>query len=166
LKNIFGTGREWAARSGKGREMREIKFRAWDTHRHEFLSGGEVFIAIQSGKHPQNVIYLDIIKDPNKYKDRFLLQQYTGLKDKNGKEIYEGDILHFAVFDYNGADTQHKGVIKWQGTRFAIWHDNEQEYYGSDGAFDLDWVSSQDDELEIIGNIYENSKLLEASNEN
>lgn len=95
--------------------------------------------------------------------------QYTGLSDKNSKKIFEGDIIAFTVFDYNGGDTQHKGVVKWSdteklATRFMIWHNNENEYYGADGAFDFDWVHYQDSELEIIGNIYDNPELLEAQN--
>jgi uncharacterized phage protein (TIGR01671 family) len=93
--------------------------------------------------------------------------EITGLRDckrtaeyPEGQEVYEGDIIRFTVFDYNGSDTQHTGVIKWSGARFAIWHDNEQEYYGSDGAFDLDWVFAQDDEMEVIGNIHSNPELL------
>ena len=39
--------------------MREIKFRAWDMQRREFFSGGEIFIAIQPGKYPKNILYLD-----------------------------------------------------------------------------------------------------------
>lgn len=91
--------------------------------------------------------------------------QFTSLPDKNGNKIFDGDILAFNVFNYNGGDTQYKGVVKWSdteklATRFMIWHDNENEYYGADGAFDFDWVHYQDSELEIIGNIYENPELL------
>lgn len=81
--------------------------------------------------------------------------QFTGLKGENDKEIFEGDIIEFSVFDINGADTQHKGVVKWANAMFEIWHDNESEYYGSDGGFVLAWVHSQDDCIEAIGNIYE-----------
>ncbi len=93
------------------------------------------------------------------------LCQFTGLFDKNGKKIFEGDIVSFSSCYYNGNDTPYKGVVKWSdmkniSTRFMIWHDNESEYYGKDGAFDLDLVHFQDDEIEVIGNIHDNPELL------
>lgn len=91
--------------------------------------------------------------------------QYTGKTDKNGTKIFENDIVNFVVFDYDGSDTSYRGVVKWsnmdnEATRFMIWHDNENEYYGNDGAFDFDWVHYQDSEIEVLGNIYDNPELL------
>jgi uncharacterized phage protein (TIGR01671 family) len=87
--------------------------------------------------------------------------QYTGYKDEcDEHEIYEGDILEFTIFDHDGADKQFTGVIKWANGMFEIWHDNEQEYYGSDGAFVLAWVLAQDDCAKVVGNIHDNPELL------
>ena len=125
---------------------RDIKFRAWDTRRREFLSGGEVFIAIQPGKSPKNIIYLDIIKDPDMYKDRFILQQYTGLKDKNGKEVYEGDIVK---------------ALKHNEDLFTdkVWWRSGVLWFGN-----WNWIEFQNifRSIEVIGNIYETPNLLES----
>lgn len=90
----------------------------------------------------------------------FEVMQFTGLLDKNGKEIYCGDILSFTVFDHNDNDTQYKGVVKFNNGEWQLWSSNEDEYYGANGAFSLYWVEQQDSELEIIGNIWENKDLL------
>ena len=74
------------------------------------------------------------------------LMQYTGLHDKNGKEIYEGDIV---------ADRSHTDLI------FAIEYDNEHAGYYMPEAFEEEcrWPISEV-ELEIIGNIYESPELI------
>jgi hypothetical protein len=124
--------------------MREIRFRAWDKQRKEYLSGGEVFLAIQPGKHPRNIVYLDNIKDPDMFKDRFDLEQFTGLRDKGGREIYEGDIAK----DPDGKTH----VVKWQ-CYSAAW-----EFYGKLGS--SLFVMRYPDMFEIIGNVHDNPELL------
>ena len=81
--------------------------------------------------------------------------QLTGLTDCKGKEIYEGDILSFTVFDVFGGDRQYRGVVRYYGSRFMIWQSLD-----GDNAFDLDWIIEQDDECEIIGNIYDNPEMI------
>lgn len=81
--------------------------------------------------------------------------QFTGLTDCNGKEIYEGDILSFTVFDAFGGDRQYRGAVRYCGSRFIIWL-----FLDGEDCLDLDWVIEQDDELEIIGNIYDKPELI------
>lgn len=89
--------------------------------------------------------------------------QYTGLTNAYDKKVFEGDICEFSVFDWNGHDTQYKGVVVYDGSRFMLWRSKESEYYGDDGGFDLDWVMAQDDEFQVIGNIFDNTDLLTTS---
>lgn len=89
--------------------------------------------------------------------------QYTGQKNFDEIELYEGTILHFIVFDYNGVDTQHKGVIKWVDENCAFIIANSIE---SDEGYWLYWVLAQDDEVEVIGSLYDNSELLEVQHGN
>lgn len=140
-------------------KMREIKFRAWDKSCNKML---DVYNCDFSNEELICTINKELICIMN-IKRRFhevILMQYTGLKDCNDIDIYENDIVKFSVFDYEDIDTQYVGVIKWQGSRFTIWNNENCEFYGSDGAFDLDWVLSQDDGFEVKGNIYQNSELL------
>ena len=100
--------------------------------------------------------------------------QYTGLKDKDGKEIFEGDIVKF--FDRKGEITRECGAFGI-GTSKQINYDKLETKmpYGNSPAFcyndnfislwELWWNYEQDDnplyEVEVIGNIYENPELLE-----
>ena len=79
--------------------------------------------------------------------DRFKLMQCTGLKDKNGKLIYEGDI----VSGTSAIGRPQQDIVKWQESGFSPWAWFEAGMYLSD--------------LEIIGNIYENPELLEAKDD-
>lgn len=124
--------------------MREIKFRCWNGKEMLSWRRTETEMSVR-GWHQS---------------DDYVLMQYTGLRDRNGVEIYEGDVVEFSVFDYNGHDEQYKGVVKFAACQWQVWHSNDSEFYGSDGAFDLYVVHRHDDEIEIIGNIWEQPELL------
>jgi len=124
--------------------QREIKFRAWEiedrhmSHRvlidiREMLTAGKI-VVIPTGQ--------------------YILLQYTGLKDKNGKEIYEGDIIKFALFEpgievydtSGGPAPTHVAVVRWSHyvSGFAPMAKRPMDF----------------DTIEVIGNIYENPELL------
>lgn len=77
--------------------------------------------------------------------------QYTGLKDKNGKEIYEGDIVSFNLKSDNEGQPNIIGYIEYQ-TTFSGY-----KIMSFKGSFALDYNIK---DIEVIGNIYENSELL------
>ena len=94
--------------------------------------------------------------------------QFTGRCVSESAGIFEGDVLEYTVFDYQGQDVQYRGVVEWCGSRFIVsvclvlasnkWRekrDYEESYY------DLDWLLDQDDEVKIIGNVHDNPELLE-----
>ena len=113
---------------------REIKFRAWDKVEDIMIYVDEIIWHIKylSGTHKRG-------GTTGKFKD-YILMQYTGLKDKNGKEIYEGDIL------------------EWHEDIKEIVDFYEGSFYVGKRIFGVDVWSG---DFEIIGNIYENKDLLE-----
>lgn len=82
------------------------------------------------------------------------LMQYTGLKDKNGKEIYEGDILHLELGSFaEYADEQEMFIVGKNNI-------HDECCYLKNAIIQYDGVS-----CEVVGNIYENPELLEQGQE-
>ena len=125
-------------------KQREIKFRGW----HE----DEGIMPVSAIDFSGNMIWLHERMETDL--DECVLMQYTGLKDKNGKEIYEGDIL----FYQDGSDTAHH-LMGW-GEKQARWEllRIEDETCVNDCLdwFDMEFVK----DCEIIGNIFETSEKL------
>lgn len=122
--------------------MREIKFRAWDKLRKE-MSPVDALYQPFGGAFQR----LDVLKSGRKIEDEAILMQFTGLKDRDGNDIYEGDILQ-------EDDEYTSDVVEW--CDFEC------------GFATREWFSSRDlakeaETLEIIGNIYENPELLDAA---
>ena len=129
--------------------MREIKFRAW----------------LKEDKKMENVKTMDFTDKTirclkkNEFINAYLLRrvsfddvelmQYTGLNDKNGKEIYEGDILFFR-------DENTKYVVVWQDAAFIIKSIEIRKY-----SEEMCWLDDTEICCQIVGNIYENKNLLE-----
>lgn len=103
--------------------MREIKFRVWNKEENKFF-------------------FFDISQNPKFWAEKIKdcpIQQYTGLKDKNENEIYEGDV-----------------VIQEKGTPYENIFLVEYGY----GQFKINQNTNIFQTTEVIGNIYENPKLL------
>lgn len=131
--------------------MREIKFRVWDNLKKSFLKDKSVLIHTEKPfvQHDQGHIF----------------QQYTGLKDKNGKEIYEGDIVKF---DNSESNWKPFGMEPFVGKAEIIWCSDfllcNTPQWGLSGSPDKDgyrrYYGCMYGEIEVIGNIFENKDLL------
>lgn len=120
--------------------MRAIKFRAFDT-----LQGGK-FEYWDSKTNKYDGIFWDMIKNKS-FKEP---NEFTGLKDKNGVEIYEGDILKVELFSKMFFISFGKSE-KW-GACFCIESFNSITFL----------TKNCSDTSEVIGNIYQNAELLQA----
>ncbi|PWL79677.1 hypothetical protein DBY21_02740 [Candidatus Gastranaerophilales bacterium] len=107
------------------------------------------------------------------------IMQCTGLRDKNGKLIFEGDIVKSSTTYWNGEVYSHNGLVCWDRTKWQIGvmkyeRTKSRQNKRYDRALDFArFVSFQDNtplkkfaNVEVIGNIYENPELLEDGNAN
>lgn len=119
---------------------REIKFRYFDNSPAEF--GGQRIIGWEELDQLDSeglVTFIDVCKRPEDEKG-VVLMQYTGLKDRNGVEIYEGDVL---------CDGENHSIDKVTQDKTGAW------------IWDDEHISDFDYMLEVIGNIHENPELME-----
>ena len=122
---------------------RDIKFRVWDKELKHFINYATIPLGLKGDSYH---FYSNYQND-----GRFILLQFTGLKDKNGKEIYEADIIKYPQdsaypnkFDYM--------VIEW-----------ENDYDGFGGlncGFRMGGDYATQKNTEIVGNIFENPELI------
>lgn len=130
--------------------MRDIKFRCWDTENKEMLEVQE--LDYEDSYNGQPMIRTTMYSDYFDTED-MILMQYVGLKDKNGKEIYEGDIVKFRFKDDREEFPDLIGYIEYQTTFTAF------RIMSNQGSFKIDITEIKF--IEVIGNIYENPELLE-----
>ena len=132
--------------------MRKIKFRAWKESEQRMIPWEELMTL---GKSFVDVLQRVYLKD---------VMQYTGLKDKNGKEIYEGDILSSPHFvDAAGRQHQLFHLVQWSD-KYRGWFLLSCNSMNEDDGSIMLWVSNGVS-LTVAGNIHENPELAEGGDE-
>ena len=133
--------------------MRDIKFRVWDKEtKHMHICGEDVHDTINFEIETNRAYYYNLQNGCGSLREdsNYVLMQYTGLKDKNGKEIYEGDIIKICA---EGLGGEAIGKIVYDEYDLAFVLRNEVEELS-----ECLWYAEQ--QLEVIGNIYDNPELL------
>lgn len=134
--------------------MREIKFRAWDYEDKKMWKVVAISASIWGDCEEAHIRICDFDKSPCDEETNvrlsvsYSLMQFTGLKDKNGREIYEGDVVLIHQWNRKYEVIFESGMFKVKGnTRFSL-------------------CTTTNGELtcEVIGNIYENPELLKEVN--
>ena len=125
--------------------MREIKFRAWDKKENKMQQVVQILYGHEASNYPLSVDFFRSVK--SRLIEDIELMQYTGLKDKNGVEIYEGDIV--MIYDARESES------------FPMFSEKvifEKGKFMTEGEFDL--YDTDNYSYELIGNIFENKELL------
>ena len=139
--------------------MREYKFRAWDVENKEMLDIEDLHWDDCTGEFSvRTTMYSDYFDTED-----MILMQYTGLKDKNGKEIYEGDILK--IPEWLLQDNQELCVCVYAEEHQASDIIGFGLYIkdGYSGEYKIIVPSDEWDEFEVIGNIYDDPELLKGA---
>ena len=122
--------------------MKSLKFRVWDKERECYLGETELAGITPDGKY---ILYIEEEEISRlEVEDNYIVEYDTGLKDRNGNEIYENDIL-----EYGSGEPLEYWLVRFEDGKFI----------GSTQGVHEDIFELTD--LEIIGNVHENADLLE-----
>lgn len=145
--------------------MKEIKFRAWDKDNSKMVDVVSYEKNYETKEGHYDLAWRNAYENENfltygmKIGEECEVMQYVGLKDKHAKEIYEGDIvkiLSYKLIVYNGKHSYNTIDIMLGGKERILYGFYLESLCGN---WQLD-IAVHLDEIEIIGNIYENPELL------
>ena len=131
---------------------RIIKFRAWDNYKKKMFAPSHIdsfgAVVIQEA-HEEGCRHCGgTIRGTHPIDLDATLLQFTGTLDRNGKEIYEGDIIRI-VLEATAFPNQGNAEVKWDGNGWWVFNDNSQKT----------WYKGEN--VEVIGNVFENPELIE-----
>ena len=130
--------------------MREIEFKGISENTHDWVYGSLIYSTMENqyyiAEHNEEELQYPVFAET--------VGQYTGLKDKNGKQIFEGDIITCINTTRQGYNIGQKmcGFIEYEKYGCYWFCKNNFQHYN-------DWVFA--DDIEVIGNIHDNPELLE-----
>lgn len=140
---------------------REFKFRAWSKARKMFIIDGMNIEEIQQDASKSLELPLIISQE------ECIWQQYTGLKDRDDKEIYEGDIVmsiynkEIALVDFNNEN--YGKVLGWNLLSIAFFDPKQDRFIDTErSAVEYYYGKSPGENWVIIGNIFENPELMKS----
>ncbi len=130
----------------KNMNNRAIRFRVWDKKEKKWFYGpkGEVNL------FGETIILGEFMRVSLEHLEECIPLQFTGIKDKNGKEIYEGDIIRYSIRSDNKVED---GEVFYD-EEFAMFLFNRQHEFNF-----MDWVVLRET-IEVVGNIFENKNLV------
>jgi uncharacterized phage protein (TIGR01671 family) len=136
---------------------RDIKFRVWDKVNNKMYNIEKMYFKDNKISHVG--IDCEGLKDEIQVIDINLVNvlQYTGLKDKNDKEIYEGDIVILSVYSHEEPIEDYEGQIGITPYGVGILGFNSN---GDHDFYYISEITASINNFEVIGNIYENPNLL------
>lgn len=145
--------------------MRPIKFRAWDKFQNKYIFKGfhicgevtafglmDITIHETWQERSKALNYISTLEAW----DDFEFEQFTGLTDKNGKDVYEGDIVRHERYEFIEALDPY---AKLEVSNHEVYFDDEMLEFGLKNSNAL-FHCQFNDEFEVIGNIHNNPELL------
>ena len=141
--------------------MREIEFRVWDSRKKSYFNKkdiaidnlGNIFVFEGCDDNDADLWHVRILSDPDN--ERYIIEDNTGLTDKNDKAVYEGDIIVQKPLSKNSIGWTGKVIFKEGAFMAEVYERGKIVMYLFLSEFNAEKT------CEVIGNIHENPELVE-----